>query len=235
MQTVVCDNAAKAVAGYVSYMKRFGFNQGQLINSKNSMLTYLRGFISKEVAAKRDNKPEWRTCYWRDGYTPMTWCFTLYLLPQQKLVAIMAFTYKENKPGVKESRNTVRLTESELKEIIAESVKTVLKEMEEKTVEEYTVINGCSWTSYPHGLESKGGVIKIRMYDRNREECKNNFETYGLFRRVDNLKFFYAKIVPIENTKETKWVAVPRNKLPKAILDDFKTINPLEHEPFLPF
>lgn len=235
MQTVVCDNAAKAVAGYVSYMKRSGFNQNQLVNSKNAMLNFLRRFINKEIAEKKDGNPEWRTCYWSDGYTPMTWCFTLYLLPQQKIVAIMAFTCKENKPGVKEGRNTVRLTEGELIEVISDGVKMVLKEVSKKTVGEYTVINGYSWTAYPHGLESKGGVIKIRMYDRNGEECKENFETYGLFRRVDNLKFFYAKIVPIENSKETKWAAVSRINVPKVILDDFKTINPREHEPFHPF
>ena len=129
MQTVVCDNAAKAVAGYVSYMKRSGFNQNQLVNSKNAMLNFLRRFINKEIAEKKDDKPEWRTCYWSDGYTPMTWCFTLYLLPQQKIVAIMAFTCKENKPGVKEGRNTVRLTEGELIEVISDGVKMVLKEV----------------------------------------------------------------------------------------------------------
>lgn len=131
MQTVVCDNAAKAVAGYVSYMKRSGFNQNQVVNSKNAMLNFLRRFINKEIAEKKDDKPEWRTCYWSDGHTPMTWCFTLYLLPQQKIVAIMAFTCKENKPGVKENRRVVRLTESKIRKIVEESVKKVLQEMEE--------------------------------------------------------------------------------------------------------
>lgn len=158
-------------------MKRFGFNQSQLINSKNSMLTYLRGFISKEVAAKRDNKPEWKTCYWRDGYTPMTWCFTLYLLPQQKLVAIMAFTYKENKPGVKKGRNTVRLTESELKEIIAECVRTVLNEHEYKPVshnKEITLNNGVKVKSLIT-LSDGAGIYEIWEDDGCYVCCDMNY------------------------------------------------------------
>lgn len=190
MQTVVCDNAAKAVAGYVSYMKRFGFNQSQLINSKNSMLTYLRGFISKAVAAKRDNKPEWRTCYWRDGYTPMTWCFTLYLLPQQKLVTIMAFTYKENKPGVKENRRVVRLTESKIRKIVEESMRVILKEIHDDNDSElcesysirrlgcYDVVKGDNQPHSIKGLEQYGNALyDVRLYSN----VSDRKETFAIF------------------------------------------------------
>ena len=235
MQIVVANNATMAVSSYVSYMKQQGFNKNNLIKSKNAMLRFVNGFINRAISGKTDDEPVWRTCYWRDGYTPMTWYFTFYVLPQQDLVLIVSFYSQEGSPNVNENRQVVRLNESQLRRMIEECLICVLTENNKKTVGEYTVINGSPWGGHPHGLEHKGKVIDVRMYDRNGEEYKENFETYGLFRRVDNMKFFYAKIVPIEGTKETKWVEITRKDVPKIILDDFKTINPQEHEPFLPF
>ena len=143
MKIVACDNAANAVESYVSYMKQFGVDKNQLINSKNTMLNYLRGFINRVLANKRNLEPEWKTCSWRDGYTPMTWYFTLYFLPQHRLVVIMAFYSKESKPGVKENRMVVRLTESKIREIVEESVRGILKEVEE----------GHEWKPVAHNRE----------------------------------------------------------------------------------
>lgn len=131
MRTVVCDNAANAVAGYVSYMKRFGLDRNQLINSKNSMLNNLKAFINRELFTKRDLNPEWRTFSWRDGYTPMTWYFKLYLHPQQQIVAIISFYGQEDESKVRENRRVVRITESKIRKIVEESVKKVLQETEE--------------------------------------------------------------------------------------------------------
>ena len=129
MRTVVCDNAANAVSGYVSYMKRFGLDRNRLISSKNSMLNNLKAFINRELFAKSDLNPEWRTFSWRDGYTPMTWYFKLYLHPQQQIVAIISFYGQEDESKVRENRRVVRITEAKIRKIVEESVKGILKEV----------------------------------------------------------------------------------------------------------
>ena len=172
MRTVVCDNAANAVAGYVSYMKRFGLNRNQLINSKNSMLNNLKGFINRELFTKRDLNPEWRTFSWRDGYTPMTWYFKLYLHPQQQIVAIISFYGQEDESKVRENRRVVRITESELKEIIAESVKTVLKEVyEDNKLFGWNAVKRIKTAATPHELK----LLK-KSYDKYGEECASRGE-----------------------------------------------------------
>ncbi len=103
-----------------------------------------------------------------------------------------------------------------------------------KKIGKWNVLEGDWWDAYPHGLENKGSVQKARMYD-NSELTGDKFETYALFRRISNRKFFYAKIIPIKGSKDTKWKAVPRNEVPQEILNDLKTINPQGHEPYLPF
>lgn len=167
MKIVACDNAANAVAGYVSYMKQFGFDKNKLINSKNTMLNYLRGFINRELENKRNLEPEWKTCFWRDGYTPMTWYFTLYFLPQHRLVVIMAFYAKESKPGVKENRRIVRLTESKIRKIVEKSVRGILKETyEDNKPFGWEAVKNIKAKATPHELK----LLK-RSYDKYGEEC----------------------------------------------------------------
>lgn len=173
MKIVACDNAANAVAGYVSYMKQFGFDKNKLINSKNTMLNYLRGFINRELENKRNLEPEWKTCFWRDGYTPMTWYFTLYFLPQHRLVVIMAFYAKESKPGVKENREVVRLTESKIRKIVEESVKGILKEMyKDNKFYGWEYLKKRKTKATPHELK----LLK-KSYDKYGEECASRGET----------------------------------------------------------
>lgn len=173
MKIVACDNAANAVEGYVSYMKQFGVEKNQLINSKNTMLNYLRGFINRVLANKRNLEPEWKTCSWRDGYTPMTWYFTLYFLPQHRLVVIMAFYSKESKPGVKENRMVVRLTESKIREIVEESVRGILKEIYEDNKHfGWEEVKKIKTEATSHELK----LLK-KSYDKYGEECASRGET----------------------------------------------------------
>ena len=102
-----------------------------------------------------------------------------------------------------------------------------------KKVGQYTAIDGSWWDGYPHGLEMKGAVQDVRMYDQLHSDGR--IDTIALFRRCDNRKFFYARIVPIDGSKETKWEPIPLSSVPKIIRQDIQTINPSGHEPYLPF
>ena len=92
-----------------------------------------------------------------------------------------------------------------------------------KKVGDYTALDGqwmlLTWT----GIENKGKVQDIRMYNNDLLKGQKDFDTIALFRRQDNLKFFYARIVPIEDHK-TKWQEMPLKDVPQIIKDDFKTI-----------
>lgn len=143
----------------------------------------------------------------------------------------------EDKP-----QNLIRLTESQLDKLIESYVKIFLQESNSKSkgkkgqkqVGDYTAIDGMWWDGLPHGLESFGSVQDVRMYDNDLFKGEQ-FETYGLFRQISSMKFFFAKIVPIKGSKDTKWVPIHIEEVPKIILDDLKTINPQGHEPYLPF
>ena len=62
------------------------------------------------------------------------------------------------------------------------------------------------------------------MYDNDLFKGQEDFDTIALFRRQDNLKFFYARIVPV-GEHDTKWKEIPLKDVPQIIKKDFKTIN----------
>lgn len=128
-------------------------------------------------------------------------------------------------------KKVLRLNESQLKKLITESVLQVLYEGKKK-LGDYIALDGQWWDGLPHGLEHKGNVQDVRMYDRLHND--DTIDTIGLFRRCDNRKFFYARIIPTKVSKGTKWKQIKRGDVPKIILDDFATINPQGHEPYLP-
>ena len=129
------------------------------------------------------------------------------------------------------------LAESKITNIVKETVRKTLYESvknvhQVKTLGEWECIDGQWWDGTPCGLEHKGLVQDVRMYDK--QTNNDTFETIALFRRCDNGKFFYAQIIPIENSKETKWEPLPLNKIPKIIKRDIRNINLQEHKPYLP-
>lgn len=129
------------------------------------------------------------------------------------------------------------LAESKITNIVKETVRKILYESvknvyQVKTLGEWECIDGQWWDGIPCGLEHKGLVQDVRMYDK--QTNNDTLETIALFRRCDNGKFFYAQIIPIENSKETKWEILPLNKIPKIIRTDIRNINPQGHKPYLP-
>ena len=65
------------------------------------------------------------------------------------------------------------------------------------------------------GFEDKGYVLPQCLF-LNKEKS----EGFGLYKRADNNKYFYLKLVPDENNVIT-YVSVKRSDVPKVILSDF--------------
>lgn len=130
-------------------------------------------------------------------------------------------------------KKQITITESEIKWMVKECISKLVESAKIKRVGQYTAIDGSWWDGYPHGLEMKGAIQDVRMYDQLHSDGR--IDTIALFRRCDNRKFFYARIVPIDGSKETKWEPIPLSNVPKIIKQDRQTINPQGHEPYLPF
>lgn len=129
MRIVATSSVMMTISAYVSYMKQAGYNRDNLIMQKDSMLSFLNGQIDRAISSNTNNQPMTHTCYWMDKYTPVTWYFTFYVLPQQNLVVVMQFYSKENGKSVNEGRQVIRLDEAGLKEMIAESLREALNEI----------------------------------------------------------------------------------------------------------
>lgn len=231
MKIVVTNNIVMMAERFVGYLKREGhFGQSELMRNKTQMLQFIRGYINKVVVANDNKAPRRYYCTWRDGQTPMTWIFQFIVLPQQDLTVIYNLTYKRTVEMPNKTYNQIKESK-EVKKILSLMEKMGMST--QKKVGDYTAIDGRWWGGLLHGLEHKGLAQDVRMYDNDKYKGCENFETYVLFRRCDNRKYFYAKIVPVDGTKELKWQIVKKSEMPNIILDDLKTINPLEHGPYI--
>lgn len=125
----------------------------------------------------------------------------------------------------KERKNVIRLTESMLKAIVAESVNGILKELYEPVyyLGNYQVINGLWESKTSDSLKEFGTYNDIRMYFSNET-------TYCLLRREDNGTFFFAEIVPApelgteSGKKKTKYEPRRPSEVPKNILQDAQAL-----------
>ena len=118
---------------------------------------------------------------------------------------------------------TIRITETELKGIIAESVKRILSVASHKIGNwERVPSNGYEF----HDIPSKGKCVGIAMYVDNTTN-ETIPPTYCLFRRGSNGKYFYATIIgaPEKGTKETKFLTVPVSNVPQEIRKDLHNLN----------
>ena len=130
-------------------------------------------------------------------------------------------------------RRTIILTESELKEHLKKAVRKVLDTLgrdnrcainEESYIHpkakpiklgEWEEIDSLPLDTILTGFEDKGYVLPQCLF-LNKE--KN--EGFGLYKRADNNKYFYLKLVPDENNVTT-YVSVKRSDVPEVILSDF--------------
>ena len=119
----------------------------------------------------------------------------------------------------KERKNVIRLTESMLKSMIAESLREALNEIFEPVgkIDEFEIINGSWGTKRCDSLKKFGYYNDVRMY-------YSNEHTYCLMRREDNGTFFFAEIVPAPELgkNETKYEPKRPSDIPNNILRDAK-------------
>lgn len=116
---------------------------------------------------------------------------------------------------------TIRITESEIRDMVRESVSKILSE-EVKCdyyVGKYEVVNGLDeYDITPHlylSMKRFGWTYHVKMYF-------SEDESYCLLRRKDNRKLFFAKIIPAPELgeKETKFVPCRPKDVPHIIRQD---------------
>ena len=214
MRIVVTNRVLLQISQYVAYMKRYsGFDANGLINNKNQMLLFVSKYINNAAVKNNNSMPKRYGCYWKDGKTPMAWVFSFMVLPQQDLVVIDSWT----------NRNTTPMQESELRGIVKKVIKENLDKYVDKKIGEFDVLNGDNafgWDPIQaDGIEDKGFISPIRMYS-------SDDLTIAMFKRRDNGKYFYAKIVPAPELgeKATKWQAVRLKEVPQKIIQDQHTL-----------
>lgn len=128
---------------------------------------------------------------------------------------------------------TIRITESVIRDIVRESVIQIISEATinghtyavEKQLGKWKCIDGI-YADYDFSEFGKKGYSQdVRMYI-DTTAPKDVPATYCLFRRMDNGKYFYAKIVmaPELGPNETKFLLVRRSEVPREILNDFRTL-----------
>lgn len=122
--------------------------------------------------------------------------------------------------GQKSNNNIIRITESEIRDIVRESVEQILSKVKcDYHVGKYEVVNGLDEydiTPYLyHSLRRFGWTYQVKMYF-------SEDDTYCLLRRKDNKKLFFAKIVPAPELgeKQTKFVPCRPKEVPQIIFQD---------------
>lgn len=219
MKIVVANEVVMAVEKYVSYMKNdVGYSYDNLIENKDKMLTFLRGFIDKTIVANDNKTPKRYSCYWKDGKSPMAWIFTFIILPQQDLAVIYNLNYKQNMKENKEIKNILSLMKRmgmginsdksgprRLNEIFGET--DVFE-----TINGFDVLLGYDLVHTCDSLKSFGEYTHTFLFSSDEI-------TYALFQRCDNGKYFYVTIqdAPELGENETKWVAIPYKSVPLFI------------------
>lgn len=209
---------------YVSTLKNYGLTFQQIVKNKDSMIAQLYTYISRLSGIVVPKTLYWR---WNDGIGNI-WIFQFVVYPKQGLTIITKFYRQQARQNESKSPKSkvIRLTESELKGIITESVKHILCESK------YRVRKVGNWDCVPsngyefYDIPNMGKCVGIAMYVDSTTN-KDIPPTYCLFRRGSNGKYFYATIVdaPEKGTKETKFLIVPLSDVPQEIYTDHHNLN----------
>ncbi len=127
----------------------------------------------------------------------------------------------------------IQITESDIKKMVMECVCRIISEATinghtyaiKKQLGKWECIDGI-YADYDFSEFGKEDYCQdVRMY-MDTTAPKDVPATYCLFRRMDNGKYFYAKIVmaPERGLKKTKFLIVRRSEVPQEILTDFSTL-----------
>ncbi len=126
----------------------------------------------------------------------------------------------------------IQITESDIKKMVMECVCRIISEATinghtypiKKQMGKWMCIDGIYWERYLPDCPEKGLCYDVRMYD-NINVPKGKWETYALWRRIDNGRYFYTTIIQRqEGNNQTLWKTVPLSKVPQEILTDFRTL-----------
>lgn len=206
-----CDNGFKVISRGYRGRELFNFkNQSGKIISAIDFTQVLPFSRFKDMTAR--------------GYTPDKKCYIV--LPDGSRM-------ETNEQKGSDSGNKVLITESAIVDMVRESVYRLIHEATingytyptEKQVGNWKCIDGIYWEQEVKGCPEKGLCYDVRMYD-NTNLSNGEWETYALWRRVDNGRYFYASIVPSPNkeSNQTEWKTTPLTKVPSEILKDFHTL-----------
>ena len=228
MNVVVSQNVVQGISAFVNYMRSIRYSSQMLMSYKNNMLMYLPNLV-QNVIAKGPSANNRGYVYYRIPQNKNVWVFNFIFNPKNQVATIMGFGLRPlaqvNAVAVQEQeqqekrRKIVRLTESDLKSIIEESVEKVLHESiaplnaKVQKVGKYEAVDGMKLKSYYPGLEDKCPAYGLRTY-------YNEKEIYAIFQRCDNGRYFYGKVV-FPKKGESYWVSLSRKSVPKVILNDF--------------
>lgn len=117
----------------------------------------------------------------------------------------------------------IRITESDIKDIVRECVEQILEEKEYPKVGKWTIVDGDYWHNDTRHL-GKDDSYDVRMYD---DQNAYPFNTICLMQRCSNGKYFYTKLVIDEkNPHQAKYALMPLSEVPQEIRQDFRNIPP---------
>lgn len=114
---------------------------------------------------------------------------------------------------------TIRITESEIRDMVRESVERILESQREK-IGDYEIMNGdCFTKNYAPSLKEFGAFLEIRMY-------YSKHHTYCLHCRYDDGMLFWTEIVPAPELgkNQTKYRPISVSKVPSIILHDARAL-----------
>jgi len=114
-----------------------------------------------------------------------------YLIPQNVTIdanndAVPSSQDNHGADYIPESKQSIKITESDLRNMIQESVRRILSEHKYMRIGDYEIINGSRWTGKLQDIPEKGWVDDIRLYS----STKKGGKTYALYQRCDNFRCF---------------------------------------------
>lgn len=233
MNITVSQNAVNAIPQMVSTLKSMGFPKLAVENCRTGIISA----IMRHFTSMNSKMPGY--CHYDIPGRKYRFVFTYRMSPTQNMALITGVSIRKRPventgfPVNEEKRNVIRLTEEDLRRMVKKAVRKVSDTLgrdnrcainEESYIHpkakpiklgEWEEIDSLPLDTILTGFEDKGYVLPQCLF-LNKE--KN--EGFGLYKRADNNKYFYLKLVPDENNVIT-YVSVKRSDVPEVILSDF--------------
>lgn len=127
--------------------------------------------------------------------------------------------YKGKNSAMMDTSNKITITESDIRNMVRESVYRILDESPNGRIGEYECKNGFLRTLKAPSLKQFGYFNDVRLY-------YSPSHTYCLLRREDNGTLFFAEIIdaPEIGKNDTKFVPRKPSEVPNVILRDAQSL-----------